>query len=673
MRINNYSVINNKYSYIENKICFSNKNKVQHVLSFSIEDLSQDSPTDVDLYFVDFSGDLYKIDSTFDMNTNSVTFYTDWKETEYSKIFLKIKIDGDLTYIDQFLDVPMIDIKSNERTFIVYKPITVSKESNLFYSKASAYVPSWSKAYKQYGSNYSKIVEPYFKLLQGFYNTLDYNLTDSIEYKSFSYEEDLFKLYDQSGAQLLEHTSLLSGSVKTCDLINNDEQLNLEELYIDSTTILKNHTLPFTSKLYLSKSKGASITVIIEGIDENNRYVNEPLTLIGDNPVATKHKYKIIKSFLAEAPVVISNYLDCFSNHFIVSDNPTPMPLLIDKKSYSIFYPDIKIEAVGNSTALGIYNKQECVYRYFFRSPNIKGVFVDKYLNVHWIENNKLYMNSLSIDLSQYSNNSYENSSEFIDYDYTDINDWIEITIDFSKLNKKTAIVSMSDEDSTYYLNTETKQPQIEKYVIQNADSLGIFSFKVLPESFPLTVSLITKEQTYPVCISPLILDATKSSSFNIDASVERLAIVNDTLTLLKNSSPTSLESLEDDLVLIFNSEMCSGINFKIEMNSFKIDNFELPLPSDYISRYNLKHSSTAIIYKINVDGIKKEFFKSENIVFSVKAFKEDNTFINNTSECSVSIFANGTSKGTYPLTVDTNEGYEYTFLFDSSMNLQEI
>ena len=670
MRIDSYSIVNDRYDYLENKICISQHHVIKHQLNFTLEGYSGEYPVDeVDIYLVDYNGNLYKLSSYFD--GNSLEFYTDSKETEYARVFIKIKINH--LSLEQFLDIPIVDIKSNTKTFVVYKQITVSKESNLFYSKASAYVPSWSKAYKEYGSNFSKIVEPYFKLLQGFYNTLDYNLSNEIEYKVFKYNEDVFKLYTEDGTQILEQNSLLTGSQKICELVENTSELQLESIYLDSTDILKNYVLPFTSKLYINKFQSSVDSVVIEGLDENDNYVTESINLVGNSISVTKYKYKVIKYLVTQVPILLANYVDCFSNHFVLAGNPTPMPLLIDKNNYSIFYPKIKIENIGNSTSIGIYNKQDCVYRYFFKTNNIKGIFVDKYLNVYWIEANKLLMSTLYIDLSQYSNNAYENSGSFIDYEYTYVDGWIDIVIDFDKLNENTTIVSMSEGGVTYYLNTETKQLQTEKYIIENSSSLGVYSFKVLPEEFPLKVSLITKNQTYPLCISPLILEPNKATQFNIDTSVEKLALVNDSLTLLKNQTNYNLSTTNSDLILIFNSKDCNGINFKLDISNHKIDNYELPLSSDYISRLYLEDTSSIVVYKINYKRIKHELFKSADVTFSVKAYKEESTFVKNTSECFLSIFIDGINKGDFPLSINTDEDYQYNFIINNSMDLQEI
>lgn len=670
MRINNYSVVNDRYNYLENKICISQNHIIKHQLTFTLEGYSGTySINEIDIYFVDYNGDLYKLSSYFD--GTSLEFYTDSKETEYARVFIKIKINNLL--VEQFLDIPIVDIKSNTKTFVVYKQISVSKESNLFYSKASAYVPRWSKAYKEYGSNFSKIIEPYFKLLQGFYNTLDYNLSNKLEYKIFKHNENVFKLYTEDGTQILEQSSLLTGTQKTCELIENTSELQLESIYLDSTDILKNYVLPFTSKLYINKFQGSTDSVVIEGLDENDNYVTESVNLIDYKISVTKYKYKVIKYLVSKVPILLSNYVDCFSNHFVLAGNPTPMPLLIDKNNYSIFYPKIKIENIGNSTSIGIYNKQDCVYRYFFTTNNIKGVFIDKYLNVYWVENNKLLMSTLYVDLSLYSNNSYENSGNFIDYEYTYVDGWIDVIIDFDKLNEETTIVSMSEGGITYYLNTETGQLQTEKYIIENSSSLGVYSFKVLPEAFPLKVSLTTKNQVYPICISPLVLDSSKATQFNIDPSVEKLALVNDSLTLLKNQTNYELSTTNSDLILIFNSKDCNGINFKLDINNHKIDNYELPLESDYISRLYFEDTSSIIVYKINYTRIKHELFKSEDFTFSVKAYKDDNTFVKNTSECFLSVFINGINKGVFPLSINTDEDYQYNFRINNSMDLQEI
>jgi hypothetical protein len=58
---------------------------------------------------------------------------------------------------------------------------------------------------------------------------------------------------------------------------------------------------------------------------------------------------------------------------------------------------------------------------------------------------------------------------------------------------------------------------------------------------------------------------------------------------------------------------------------------------------------------------------------FSVKAYKEESTFVKNTSECFLSIFIDGINKGDFPLSINTDEDYQYNFIINNSMDLQEI
>ena len=44
-----------------------------------------------------------------------------------------------------------------------------------------------------------------------------------------------------------------------------------------------------------------------------------------------------------------------------------------------------------------------------------------------------------------------------------------------------------------------------------------------------------------------------------------------------------------------------------------------------------------------------------------------------NTSECFLSIFIDGINKGDFPLSINTDEDYQYNFIINNSMDLQEI
>lgn len=666
MEITSYSISNERYNIITNKVCVFTT-PIHHTLNFTVD--SEDTVTEAELYFVDRFGNLYLIPSQL-IDSSQMVFTTDLKETTYTKIYIVLRtVHGE---VKQFLDIPIIEIQSNAKNFIVYKPVTISKESNLFYSKASAYVPKWSKAYKEHGSNFSKIVEPYFKLLQGFYNTVDYNLTSEYQYNTYDYVDDTFKLYSQDGTQLLEQCSLLTGNRKQCSLVSSNSELKLETIYLDSTDTLSDYVLSTPCTLYFKKFDTSAAAVMVEGLDETDTFVTEVVNLISTSVSSTKRKYKVIKTLVHAVPLQLSNYVDCFEQHFILHDNPTPIPLLINKDNYSIFYPTIKLETIGNSPSIGIYNKLDCVYRYYFRSNKIKGVFIDKYLNVYWIENNKLYMNCLSVDLSAYSNNSYENANDFIDYDYDCINDWIDITIDFSKLNEKTTMVCLSDNGIDYYLNTDTKQPQLEKYIIENSDTLGIFSFQILPESFPANVSLITPTKTYPICIAPLILEPQKSTEISVDPTINKLVWIDDSLVMLKTPVTTEISSLTDEVVLMFQWKDCSTLNFNINIEDYEIDNYTMPFLENYITRLNSPTNSSTLIYKINVDKLLSNLFNKTNLEFSIGATKEDNTFLGETPTCTLTIFING-GVNTYQLTINTDANPQYKFSIDTNMILNEI
>lgn len=398
------------------------------------------------------------------------------------------------------LMVPQYFVKTENKAVEFLNGVIPVKASNMLYPRLRLGFPSWSAIYKNSITNTSKLLEPLLTPMYDAYSKL-------VEYSGrslrkmpyrFKIHKSLYKPTEVYKLKEKEFIPMTQGNIQTMPkLINSGEtlnNLNFSRMFLAPRERLSNYDLkPFlntTLYLRLLDNSVSSSTVTIKGIDLFGRYCQETISISPMFYTTTNKKYKDILEFQNGSEIVVSNYLDCKYDNYVIQEGQFK-PAIVDN-NFRTFHPYVSIIRNEEDTRDTLcisdsrLNLKESMYTFNMDSEKIDSVFINEHLNVFWKEDSYLYSGTIHHDLTKVLGHTSNNANDVIlvSNKNTSVGDWIEATIDIQKWGSRPMVIQIKNKESTLYYdqNSESfKQDLVYLYPDQNEPTLEL-SVKVANE-----------------------------------------------------------------------------------------------------------------------------------------------------------------------------------------------
>lgn len=476
------------------------------------------------------------------------------------------------------------------------KEPTQNSEPNFNILSSTAFVPEWSKAFKNPVSNYVRMLEPLLKCFNAVHAKLDDLLSNSsIRLKSFKLQNRPDKITDSKGNRYLEYNNINTSYYKSIEVESVDSShptlfLSVFIPYLPFTTLF----LEEESKIYIKQNaKNLLQEVTIVGLDDEGKRIEEKFFLTDDIVQESLSLFKQVTSVTSSVPLEISNFVDCSKTFFVKQRAASLNPLFISQEnSFQSHIPDIKLGSNLSltQTTLDIMEKfNSSVFKYSFGQSDITSLYVDKYMNAHYTNNNQMYVVPLALDLYGHSKDVSDSANKYI---YTNdrvlTGEWLKVKIDlnsyFQDYGKDNVLVYVKHENELYYLDSKLSLMQTERKYVSPRESpqpyeielfledSAPYVFNIVSEnfrhSFTIKAATVGNHNTYPIEENSTLIvynGVLKLAKFELqsfyDNSVTSQSFLNFTWEHYKNleyklwlpgltrSFTTSDRFLEEDLI----------------------------------------------------------------------------------------------------------------------------
>lgn len=462
------------------------------------------------------------------------------------------------------------------------------KQSNMLYSRIKLGFAKWGSIEKNDISNMSKILEPIFSpFYDSYYKLLKYNYNTkfNIPYKNIRLISQVappFAIINNSLGIRLNEASCLESSPVGINIVESKKSYNLTKIFIDKYLPENTETINFSNTVIYVKKIGRNGSekgfVTIEGILQEGYWGSETVEVIDNLYTQVVSKFKKIVKVVCNFSIVMSNYIDCSVDHFIVKDSKSLPPIV--NKSLNSFFPKVfkefNIDKDRNHLCIYDFKKDlsEVIYTFDLESPEINGCFIDEYLRIFWTGvDNKFYTSTLYHDLSKYvGNDPSANNNDIVKVSNTNtcIGDTVTIDIDTSSIEESSVIIKVSHKDQDLFYNQDKDEfdDQICYTILE--DNYLQLSIKV-EDSDPYIVKVFSNDfkscytaYTHSNIIKPM------NTPKDINGS---LFIFNGKIVLLnKLLTETNYNVFDEDLYLILNSDNIYAIDWLLDIEGYEID-----------------------------------------------------------------------------------------------------
>lgn len=575
------------------------------------------------------TGFKYKLNTTY-VDSTSFNFITEPRTTESADID---EIEIVVVYEDvEFRSKNYIAVNYVNSSAIVMKftsGTTLLNSSNMLYPRIRIGFPKWGTIEKNSISNGSKLLEPLFTPFYDVYSKviafnlhtkykkpyrkvlnipIGYNPSEIFRKLTGGYE----KLYECSSTQLLPSrvsTKPVSSSSTTARLIlMSSIDVDYDFLFLTNT------------RIYCRKLTNTLVQDIltIKGLDKLGNRLEERVVVLEDFYTCAVHKFSKIFSITCSSDVIVSNYVDCRFNHFIVRDINTAPPIVAS--DLFAFSPNC-VKFANNEMdrdTLQIFNTT-----YFLSEPQYKfdlehtgritSVYVDEFLKLYWTDSsNKLYTNCINHDLSKDvgkhpSNNN--NNIVVVSDTSTAISDWVDVSIVLSEWPDNTSMIIKVENNGTTLYYDQTTETFVEGiryfYPPANLDILELSARVVNDSPYIFTVFDDKLERQYTASTQTQYL---KSIQDPIDIS-GALMLIDDKLLLTDNVvSTSSYPTQSDKILLTLTSKELSMLDWELSILGMVISKTNTTMPNEYYRIISNASNDNPLIIEIDRMPIIKDY-----------------------------------------------------------------
>ena len=457
-----------------------------------------------------------------EFTSTSIIFKTDphyHESADFHELELKVTNNIGIEYRSK-VTVKPLRFKSTTDT-LTYKigrtPLAVS---NMLYPRLRLGFPQWGTIEANGISNGSKLLEP---LLTPFYDSyhkiIKYNMNSKFK-TPYSRVKLIEMGVNPSAVYRYEREGLVQlhpvGSTESCpqqikvEPIKENVSVKLSRILFDITSVHDYDYTPFENKvIYFKKIDGRvnspQSVVRITGDDLQGEYLEESVYILENFFTVSSKLFSKINSITSTDNVMISNYLDCRYDHYLIKDIKTLSPI-VDKNLYG-FHPRV-LKTVNSDEGrpviqLHTNDKElsEFEYKFDIQTSNnkLQSLFIDEHLRCTWTDGAYVYSSTISHDLSKnVGNHPSNNNNDIISILDTNtcIGDWIDATIHTNKWpSKKPMIIQIKNKDSVKYYDQEsdTFVDNIIYFYPQQAETTIEISVKAENDS-PYVISVISDD-----------------------------------------------------------------------------------------------------------------------------------------------------------------------------------
>lgn len=670
---------------IEGQLYLSADTTYSHTLTITTDKTGISSSTVASMYIYlvnSQTGFKYSMDITNkNFTNNSYTFNTSPETTELANTD-SIEIGFNFTNKDILVIRKIITPKLVKT---VYKTLQYSLgvngiyNPNLLYKRIKLGFPQWGSIEKNDISNGVKLLEPLFTPFYDAYNKIiNYNINSKfrIPYKKYelvSMQSDPSVVFNNTTKKQVFQTSCLQSFPQKIETTSTTGNSELSKLLIYPLSDLTQFDLnPFlNTRIYIKKlrfTETDNSVVIIKGLDINKEVVVERITIVDEFYVPVINKFsKITDIDNLDTSIVLSNYVDCRYDHFIVKDVKTIAPIVDDQ--LFAYQPRISKASniEGTRDCINIYSTYKELSEYQqkfdieYSGTNLTSMYIDEYLRIYWTDNIKLYSGSLNIDLSKnVGNNPSANNNRVIQVNdiNTSLDDWVEATVNLSEWDQNTSmIIQVKNKNDVLYYDQDLDSftPNVKYYY--PGDNLDLkFSVRVVNDSpYIFTVFNDTFEKSYSAYTQTNVI---KNINNDFSTSGKTLVLHNDKVKLSTIGTQSKVISNPDGrLILLIEKTNTPVLEWELVVGGYSVTSTGGTLPIDMYTIISDGNINEPVLIELNRMELLKMFNSASlNIDLNLRSDKYFNRLGN--SSCVITLIDKyGTSIGSTPI-INSDDSY---------------
>lgn len=352
--------------------------------------------------------------------------------------------------------------------------------SNMLYPRIKLGFPKWGTIERNDISTGSKLLEPLFTpFYDSFHKVIKYNMKSKFK-EGYSNVKSIFlgdnpeaivRINEDESLTRLYEASSIETQPRRINLKPNTDKLTLSRFVLEENDEADIDYTPFENKLiYIKKVSGfeeENASVYIKGLDQHGERLEERVYILENFYTVSRKRFAKIFSIQSQYNCIVSNYVDCRFDHYLVKDIKTIAPI-VDGDLFA-FHPKVlkSTNIENNRPVVNLHNisKELSEVAYKFDIENISGkitsLYIDEHLRTIWTDGIKIYSSVIHHDLSKdIGNHPSNNNNEIVKVldKNTSINDWVDAVIDTAVWPDKTPmIIQIKNDSSIKYYDQESE------------------------------------------------------------------------------------------------------------------------------------------------------------------------------------------------------------------------
>lgn len=508
---------------------------------------------------LDITSELYLVDAEDNYNLVDVVeggskqLLSDYLEHKYLYVTLRLNSAIHKT----FLKTPISITSTVQQYTILYKTHNaLPKQSNILLERFTYFLPRWSSAYKNDVSNYSKITYPYFCNIEKLYfktsEVVDFALEGKPFYRKVITNYDkakIGKVTNKDGVELRytydkSSTAPSRLSLKPRHFISLDNDLHKASA---SDLELPLQLKGYCATLYIRAPLHAN--VIVRGLDKNGCFVTETFKFSTLNTKTSKFQYKTLTDVISSAPdtTIISNYLDCNTDHF--TENFQDIPAF-SNKAKKVQFPRVHVK--DDVLQLEMVSEASLEYEHasYTLSEPVSNLYMNKFGHLVALTKNGylctgILNKNLETSMPILSNN---NVNKYVFVDEVDTSTMqVHFSVDCQRLyqdiEELNVMVEIQSEEGVYYLDGLTREivDKPTTIVISKHNSLKLcFGYE---DREYISVTVKTLDESFQASFRNDRIDLTRQD----DLRFQTLLLINNKLVAQSIDDKYSEVTVEQD------------------------------------------------------------------------------------------------------------------------------
>ena len=390
--------------------------------------------------------------------------------------------------------------------------------SNMLYPRIKLGFPKWGTIERNDISTGSKLLEPLFTpFYDGFHKIIKYNMKSKFK-ENYSNVKSIFlgdtpeaivRINDDKTLTRLYEASSIETQPRRINLEPNRKGQILSRAVLETDNSITLDYTPFENTLlYVKKLNGfeeENASVYIKGLDQYGERLEERIYILENFYTVSRRRFAKIISIESDYNCILSNYVDCRFDHYLVKDIKTAAPI-VDADLFT-FHPKVikSTNMENNRPIINLHNLSkelsEVAYKFDIEntSGKITSLYMDEHLRTIWTDGVKLYSSVVHHDLSKdIGNHPSNNNNEVVKVldKNTSINDWVDAVIDTETWPDKTPMIIQIKNGSSvkyYDQDSETFVDNIVFFYPQKNERYIELSVKV-ENDFPYIFSVLSED-----------------------------------------------------------------------------------------------------------------------------------------------------------------------------------